>query len=75
MEDTLENRGFRPTTIRVYSANLRRYLKFAGTDRPSEKDLKAFQERLFDRQKRSYQLRVSPRDAEYFSRIAASSFI
>ena len=49
----LENRGFRPTTIRVYSANLRRYLKFAGTDRPSEKDLKAFQERLFDRQEKS----------------------
>lgn len=46
----LENRGFRPTTIGVYSANLRRYLKFAGSDRPSEKDLKAFRERLFDRQ-------------------------
>jgi integrase/recombinase XerD len=46
----LENRGFRPTTIRVYSSNLHRYLRFAGTDRPSEKDIKAFREGLFDRQ-------------------------
>jgi integrase/recombinase XerD len=46
----LENKGFRPTTIGVYSANLRLYLKFAGTDRPSENDLKAFRESLFDRQ-------------------------
>ncbi len=45
----LENKGFRPTTIKVYSANLRLYLRFAGTDRPSEVDLKAFRERLFDR--------------------------
>lgn len=46
----LENKGFRPTTIGVYSANLRLYLKFAGTERPSENDLKAFRESLFDRQ-------------------------
>jgi hypothetical protein len=46
----LENKGFRPTTIGVYSANLRLYLTFAGTDRPLEKDLKAFRESLFDRQ-------------------------
>ncbi len=46
----LENKGLRATTIRAYSDNLHIYLRFAGTDRPSENDLKSFREGLFDRQ-------------------------
>lgn len=46
----LENKGLRPTTIETYSVNLRLYLRFTGTDRPSENDIKAFREDLFDRQ-------------------------
>jgi integrase/recombinase XerD len=45
----LENKGFRPSTINVYSANLRLYLKFAGTDRPTQNNLKMFREGLFDK--------------------------
>jgi hypothetical protein len=45
----MENKGFRSTTIEVYSANLNLYLRFAGTDRPTENDLKAFRESLFDK--------------------------
>ena len=41
----LENKGFRPTTIAVYAENVCRYLRFAGTDRPSDKALKSFCEK------------------------------
>jgi hypothetical protein len=46
----LENKGFRSTTIAAYAENVRRYLHFAGTDRPSDTALTSFRESLFDRQ-------------------------
>jgi integrase/recombinase XerD len=45
----LENIGLRPSTIKGYAGYLSVYLKFAGTDRPSEKFLHEFRETLFDR--------------------------
>jgi integrase/recombinase XerD len=45
----LENIGLRPSTFDGYAGYLSVYLKFAGTDRPSEKVLQEFRETLFDR--------------------------
>jgi len=42
----LEDNGFRESTIEGYVGNVGRYLKFAGTDKPSEKDRITFRDEL-----------------------------
>ncbi len=44
----LEQMGRRPSTISSYVFHVEKYLKFAGTDRPSEKILQAYREQIFD---------------------------
>ncbi|MDD1752657.1 MAG: hypothetical protein LUQ38_06155 [Methanotrichaceae archaeon] len=49
IEGIWRNIGLRPSTFNGYAGYLSVYLKFAGTDRPSEKVLHEFRENLFDR--------------------------
>jgi len=42
----LEDNGFRKSTIDGYVGNVGRYLKFTGTDKPSEKERMAFRDKL-----------------------------
>lgn len=44
----LENNGFRESTVEGYIGNIRRYLEFCKTDRPSSQDILRFQEALHD---------------------------
>ncbi len=44
----LEDQGIRETTIRMYSGNVKRYLVFSGTDRPSFQDWDNFKGTLHD---------------------------
>ena len=45
----LENQGMREATITGYVGNAARYLKFAGSDRPSSQDLERFRDILAQR--------------------------
>jgi integrase/recombinase XerD len=42
----LKDQGFRDSTIEEYAGNTSRYLRFAKTERPSEKDYERFRESL-----------------------------
>lgn len=45
----LEDQGHSEATINGYLGNVKRYLKFSGTDRPSERDWQRFRDTLHDR--------------------------
>jgi integrase/recombinase XerD len=44
----LEQLGRRPSTISSYVFHVEKYLQFAGTDRPSDKNLQDYREHIFD---------------------------
>ncbi|MDD1741881.1 MAG: hypothetical protein LUQ47_00975, partial [Methanotrichaceae archaeon] len=44
----LEQQGRRSTTINTYLFHAKKYLRFAGTDRPSDKELQAYRNYIFD---------------------------